>query len=349
MDGVDRFQRRHPVVAYPIAVLYKFNEDQGPYLAALLTYYGFLSLFPLLLLLASILGFVLQDDPELQARILDSALGQFPIIGDQLATQGLQGSAAAVVIGGLVATYGALGVAQALQNAVNVSWAVPRNRRPNAIKARGRSVLLILTAGLAVLTTTTLSVLGGSQAGDGMFSGGTALLTTLAAVLANTAVFSVAFRIASAIRVRTTEVLPGAFLSALVWQLLQLFGTAYVNGVVRGTSTTYGLFAVVLGLLAWIYFASIGIVFGIEVNVVRSKRLYPRALMTIFTDDVDLTDADRQSYAEAAVAQRHKGFQDVAVRFEHGGQNRTARRLGDVSGPDRAEEPHDGPGPDTDR
>ncbi|MET0577849.1 MAG: YhjD/YihY/BrkB family envelope integrity protein, partial [Ilumatobacteraceae bacterium] len=103
MDGVDRFQRRHPVVAYPIAVLYKFNEDQGPYLAALLTYYGFLSLFPLLLLLASILGFVLQDDPELQARILDSALGQFPIIGDQLATQGLQGSAAAVVIGGLVA------------------------------------------------------------------------------------------------------------------------------------------------------------------------------------------------------------------------------------------------------
>ena len=132
MDGLDRFQRRHPTAAFPIAVVYKFNEDQGPYLAALLTYYGFLSLFPLLLLLASILGFLLQDDPDLQVRILDSALGQFPIIGAQLSEpQGLQGSAAAVVVGAIVATYGALGVAQALQNTVNVSWAVPRHLRPN--------------------------------------------------------------------------------------------------------------------------------------------------------------------------------------------------------------------------
>ena len=115
------------MLGFPIAVIYKFFEDQGPYLAALITYYGFLSLFPLLLLLASVLGFVLQDDPELQERILDSTLSQFPIIGQQLAEpQGLRGSTVAVVVGGLVALYGAMGVAQALQNAVNVSWAVPR-------------------------------------------------------------------------------------------------------------------------------------------------------------------------------------------------------------------------------
>ena len=114
----DRFQRRHPVFGFPIAVIYKFFDDQGTYLAALITYYGFLSLFPLLLLLASVLGFVLQDDPDLQERILDSTLSQFPIIGDQLREpQGLQGSGVAVVVGGLVALYGALGVAQAMQNA----------------------------------------------------------------------------------------------------------------------------------------------------------------------------------------------------------------------------------------
>ena len=123
-------------------------------------------------------------------------------------------------------------------------------------------MLLILTAGLAVLATTTLSVLGGSEASDGFSNGTGALLSTLAAVVVNTVVFSVAFRIAAAVRVTIVDVLPGAFLSAVVWQLLQLFGTAYVNGVVKGTSTTYGVFAVVLGLLAWIYFAAIGIVLG---------------------------------------------------------------------------------------
>ena len=124
---LDGYQRRHRWAGFPVAVIYKFFEDQGPYLAALITFYGFLSLFPLLLLLASVLGFVLQDNGDLERRILDSALSQFPVIGDQLSDPvGLQGNRTAVVIGGLVALYGALGVAQALQNAMNVAWAVPR-------------------------------------------------------------------------------------------------------------------------------------------------------------------------------------------------------------------------------
>src|SRR3712207_3472887 len=114
----DRFQRRHPAAGFPLAVVYKFVDDQGTYLAALITYYGFLSLFPLLLLFASVLGFVLQDSPRLQSEILDSTLSQFPVIGDQLGEpRGLRGNVVAVVVGGLVALYGALGVAQAIQNA----------------------------------------------------------------------------------------------------------------------------------------------------------------------------------------------------------------------------------------
>jgi membrane protein len=330
-SAVDRFQRRHRVLGFPIAVVYKFFDDQGVYLAALITYYGFLSLFPLLLLLASVLGFVLRDDPDLQSRILDSTISQFPVIGEQLRDpRGLEGSGAALVVGAIVAIYGALGVAQALPNALNIAWAVPRNDRPNPLKARVRSVLILLTGGVAVLATTTVSVLAGALgAPGGVFDGGVPVVAGIAAVLANTVIFVVVFRIGTAIRTRIADVLPGAVLSAVLWQLMQLFGTNNTATVVKDSTPTYGIFALVLGLLGWVFFVALGVVSGIELNVVRAKRLYPRALLTPFTDDVDLTAADRVAYTDAARAQRHKGFEDVDVSFAHDGQFASARRRDD--------------------
>ena len=115
---LDRIQRRHPVLGFPLAVVYKFFDDFGGYLCALLTYYGFLSLFPGLLLLSTVVGFVLQGQPEWQDRILDSALSEFPIVGDELRTTGtLGGGPVGLVVGGLAALYGGLGVGQALQYA----------------------------------------------------------------------------------------------------------------------------------------------------------------------------------------------------------------------------------------
>jgi len=311
-------------------VIYKFFEDQGPYLAALISFYGFLSLFPLLLLSASVLGFVLQDNPDLQQRILDSALSQFPIIGDELSDpQGLHGNGAAAVIGGLVALYGALGVAQALQHAMNVAWSVPRNRRPNPVKARLRSLLLVGMAGIAVLATTILSVLAGSAAPGGAIFSGWALPVTAAAVVLNAAVLIVAFRISTAAKSSVRDVATGAIIAAVIWQLLQLFGTAYVTNVVKDSSATYGVFALVLGLLAWIFLAALGVVLGVEINVVRTKHLFPRALLTPFTDNVDLTRADQRAYTDAATSQRHKGFQSVDVTFDHEGQEASARKRAD--------------------
>jgi membrane protein len=330
-EWIDGYQRRHRWAGFPVAVIYKFFEDQGPYLAALITFYGFLSLFPLLLLLTSVLGFVLEDNSDLEQRILDSTLSQFPIIGDQLSDpQGLQGSGAALVIGGLVALYGALGVAQAFQNAMNVVWSVPRNLRPNPVKARLRSLLLIGTAGVAVLATTILSALGGGAGANGIqFDGSVALLVTAAAAVVNAAIFIIAFRIATATKLSVREVAPGAIVAAVIWQLLQLFGTAYVTNVVRDASITYGVFAVVLGLLAWIFLAAIVVVVSVEINVVRTKHLYPRALLTPFTDNVDLTRADQRAYTDAATAQGHKGFQSVNVTFDHEGQEASARKRAD--------------------
>ena len=81
---LDRAQRRFPPVSFPLAVLYKFWDDQGNYLAAIVTYFAFIAIFPLLLLGTSILGFFLQGNPHLQQELLNSALRQFPIIGSAL-------------------------------------------------------------------------------------------------------------------------------------------------------------------------------------------------------------------------------------------------------------------------
>jgi Virulence factor BrkB len=159
VDTVDAYQRAHRWLGFPLAVVYKFADDQGPYLAALITFYGFLSLFPLLLLLVTILGFVLDGDPDLQAKLIDSALVQFPVIGSQLRenVQSLKGSGIGLAVGILATRYGCLGAAAATQNAFNRAWAVPRNRRPNPVTARLRSLLLLPVLGAGVLVTTALA------------------------------------------------------------------------------------------------------------------------------------------------------------------------------------------------
>lgn len=348
-ERVDSFQRRHPVAGFPLGVIYKFGEDQGPYLAALITYYGFLSLFPLLLLLTSVLGFVLDGRPELQRQVVESTLSQFPVIGDQIADpQGLQGSIGAIVVGGLVALYGAIGVAQAIQNTMNVTWSVPRNRRPNPIRARLRSLRFIAVAGLAIVATTILSSAGLNAKTFGADLGA---LSTVAAIilsiLVNGAVFVVTFRMFRPDEVRRRDVIPGAIFAAVIWQLLQFFGAVFVRNIVKGSGSTYGVFALVLGLLAWIFLAAVGVVIGSEINVVRAKRLYPRALLTPFTDNVDLTDADQRAYLEAISSQQFKGFQSVTVHYEDDGQQASARRAlarspvppGEPDAADAADEP----------
>jgi membrane protein len=315
---LDRFQQRHPGAGFPLAVIYKYADDQGNYLAALITYYAFVSLFPLLLLLTTILGFVLHGDPHLQQQILHSTLSQFPVIGDQISSpKGLTGSGTGILVGILGSLYGGLGVAQAAQYAMNVAWGVPRNERPNPLKARGRSLLLLGTVGLGVIATTVLSALGSSaQAFGADFGVNFKVLLTAATVVVNFGLLLLGFRIALARDVSWRETAPGALLAAIFWQLLQSLGTAYVGHVVKNASATNGVFALVLGLIAWIYLTAVASVFCVEVNVVRSLKLYPRSLLTPFTDDVQLTHADEEAYTAQAMAQRAKGFQKVDVSFE---------------------------------
>ena len=310
---LDRLQQRSRFAGFIIAVVYKYLDDQGGYLAALLTYYAFVSLFPLLLLLTTTLGVLLWNRPQWRAQIVDSAISQFPLIGDQLSRpESLSGGTTAVVVGILGALYGGLGVGQALQNAMNTLWSVPRFDRRDTIRSRVHSLLLLVILGSALVATTLLTGLGRNWASLGVV--GTAGVV-MASVLLNTAVCAVAFRVTTVRPLTWAQVMPGAVLAAVVWQGLQWFGASYVSHVVASASVTNSVFAIVLGLLAFLYLVSVALMLCAEINVVRVDRLHPRALLTPFTDNVDLTVADRKAYAGQAEAQRAKSFQQVDVSF----------------------------------
>lgn len=314
---LDGWQRRNRFLSVPIAVFYKYVDDQGPYLAAIITYYGFIAIFPLLLLATSILGFLLQGDPQLQEAVLSSALGQFPIIGEELGRpEGLTGSTTAVVVGGLTALYGSLGLGQALQNAQNIAWAVPRNSRPNPIVLRFKSLVLLGSAGLAILGLSVLSAIGSeTDALGGDVSGNLRWLIRLVSVALVGLVLTYLFRLAAARRLRFMQAAPGAFSVALMLQALQFVGTLYVTAVLSGTTGMNGTFALVLGLMGLLYISAVMGVIGMEINVVLARRLYPRALMTLFTDKVDLTAADKRAYTYYVRSQRHKVNEVIDVHF----------------------------------
>ena len=318
VDRLDAWQRRRRVVGIPLAVIYKFFDDQGGYLAAVITYYAFIAIFPLMLIGSSVLGFVLQGHPALEQQILTSALRQFPIVGDQLGRPGgLQGNTSAVVVGAVTALYGVIGLGQAAHNAVNVTWAIPRNSRLNPIMSRLRSLVWIVGAGLALVLIALVTSVGSHLDVLGRDFGPVVhWLAPLLSVSVNAYVLALMMRLSTPRDERLRDVLPGAALIALLWQLLQLLGGVYVEHVIKKANEMNGVFALVLGLIALVYVATVMAMVGLEVNVVLGKRLYPRALLTPFTDAVQLTEADRRVYREYAQAQRHKGFERVRVTFD---------------------------------
>ncbi len=318
ISRADAYQRQHRWAGLPLAVLYKFGDDQGTYLAAQITYYAFVALFPLLLLLATFLGYALHGNPHLQREVLDSALAQFPVIGDQVTKdiRSFHGTTAGLVIGMVGCVYGGLGVVQAVQSMLNKVWGVPRNSRPNPIRARLRSLLLLAFGGISIIVTTILTALGAAASTYGArVDVGVRVLATAAAVALNVTLFMVAFRVLTARRVPIRQIRAGAVAAAVTWQALQWVGTFLLGHKLKGDTATYGLFALVLGLLAWIYVGAITTVICAEVNAVRAGHLWPRSLLAPFTDNTDLTPADQRAYASYVRTEQHKSCEEIDVSF----------------------------------
>ncbi|HET7387414.1 MAG TPA: YhjD/YihY/BrkB family envelope integrity protein [Nocardioidaceae bacterium] len=314
-ERLDRVQRRRPVLGFPLAIFYKFFDDMGTYLAVLLAYYALVAIVPLLLLASTILGVVLVGHPHLQEQLLSSALGRVPVIGDQLRVPGsFSGGIGAVLVGVLGSMYGSLGVANSLQYAGNTIWHIPRNSRPNPFLARGRSLLLVATAGVGMLVVVVGIAMLHALMRETVLSN---VLIDIAGVIVATLVLLVAFQLAQNKTVPWGKLLPGALLASLGLQALQNASYVYVDHVIGRASTTNAIFAAVLGLLAYLFLAALVVVFSMELNAVYAEQLWPRALLTPFTDNVDLTAADEDAYTGQARAQRIKGFEQIEVRF-HG-------------------------------
>ena len=310
---VDAFQRRRRWTAFPYAVIKKFGDDQAGYLAALIAYYGFFSLFPLLLVFVSVLGLLLRGNPSLQQSILDSALRSFPVIGTDISKNihSISGSGAALAVGIVGTLWAGLGVTQAAQNAMNVVWDVPRKDRPNFLFSRLRGLLLLAVLGTVVVAST--------FAGAFAASGGTAsvldVLLRVAGVvvslLLNLVLFAVSYRVLTARDLSWRDVLPGAIVAATLWTALQTVGGYYVTHQLKGATNVYGTFALVIGLLVWIYLGAQVTLLCAEINVVKVNHLWPRSLQ-----QPPLSEADERTMKKAAKAEERLEQEHVEAEFD---------------------------------
>ena len=285
----DTFQQRRRWTALPYAVVKKYSDDEAGYQAALITYYGFLSFFPLLLVATAVIQSVSQKNAGLRDQFISSVNSYFPAIGQSL-TESINTpskTGLALVVGLLVTFYGARGVADAMQHALNHIWAVPRHKRAGFPKTPLRSLSMIIFAGLGLVLAASFNswATGANHDLASRFalwlSGFTFLFLTLWGI----------FTFGSSARKRPFSNMPGAFFAALGILLLQVLGSYIVTRQLRTLTGLNAQFAVILVLMFWMYLQSQLVMYAIEFNSVRTLRLWPRSL-----NNKPPTTADKKAY-----------------------------------------------------
>ena len=306
--GVDQFQQRHAVLAFPFAVFQKFGNDQAGSKAALMAYYGLFALFPLLLLFATILGFILPAHPALREDLIDSALGNFPVIGDELRStvHPLEGNTVTLAIGIAGCLYGSFGIGLAAQNAMNTVWNIPYVRWPSIWLRYARALGAIALLGLLSLTSTALAAFATAVAHGPASS----FLAAAGSAAVNFGLFLLAFMVLTAEPLGPRAVALGAAIATVFWAGLQLAGTWFVTRALRNASPTYGFFAVVITLLTWLYLGAELTLWAAEINVVRRYRLWPRSIT-----QPPLTGADRRVLRRLASMEVRRPEQLVVASF----------------------------------
>jgi membrane protein len=308
LNAVDRRQQQTPGVRFVAAVYKKFTDDQAGQLAALISYYAFVSIFPLLLVFVTVLGFVLEDHPADREKIVHGTLGQFPILSEQLkGFHGLNGSTLALVIGIVGALLAGMGITSAAQTAFNRIWHVPFKDRPNFIFSRLRSLAVLAILGTLMIVSTAAAGFVGTSS----HSAPTVVAGVVLAFVVNVALFMSAFSLLTAASANWRDYLPGVIVAAVLWQLLQHLGGYYVEHTLRHTEALYGFFAFVLGLLAWLYLGAQLVIFAAEINVVRKRKLWPRSFFS-----EPLLDADKRALTSSAETEERVQQENVEVSFD---------------------------------
>ena len=301
--AIDRFQQRLPGLSFAVAVWKKFSDDQAGNLAALISYYAFLAIFPLLLILFTGLNVVLRDDKSLQERVMSSALADYPGFASLLqdSIKSFHETGVALVFGLLLALFGARGVARSIQIALNSVWEVPRYEWPRFPWSWVRGFALILVVGGGEICVS----VGSGFISTATFLPGFALkaASTAVTLVLNIGLFWLAFRLATAQAISWRDLRLGALIGGVVWQILQLVGGYYITHEVVHSKSLYGqTIGVVLGLIAWMFLQAEATMYVAEANVVWVRKLWPRSL-----DAPPQTTEDARAYELYAQAQDRKG------------------------------------------
>jgi YihY family inner membrane protein len=298
LGAADRFQQRWPPLAFPVAVWSKFNDDQAGNLAALIAYYAFAALFPLLLVLVTVLNIVLANDSSLRDDLFNSALSQYPVIGPQIRDNlgTIPGTGLPLIIGTVLLLLGARGVAAAMQNAMCEIWGITKDQRPGFPMSQVWAVALMLTVGIGLVLTTVLSGLAGGT-GHVITGAGAHVGAIAVSLILNVGMFWLSFRIASAHKVPWRQLRTGAAIAAVFWQVLQVTGGYVISHQLHRASELYGTFGIVLGLLAWLFLQAEVTLYAAEADVVLARRLWPRSVLPAKTGESAAQPAETSEQA----------------------------------------------------
>lgn len=306
LEKLDDLQRRFRVTAFAFAVQKKFSEDRGSYLAAMITFYGFLSIFPLLLASFTVAAYVMAGD-HAAITTVEKHLGSYPVLGPavkQLEGESLRGSPLALIVGVLGLVFGAQGLANSAQYSMDQAWNVAGRDRPKFLPRLGRGIAWYTVVGIGIVASTFVTSLGPIL----KWSGGPAL-SALIALLLNVGLFALSFRILSPDVATARALLPGAAIAATVWTVLTGVGVGLAHKLAHANAL-YGSFAPVLGLLAFLYLSARVTIYCIELNVVWTYHLWPRSLT-----GKDMVAADRVQLANLAKREERVEHETVTVEF----------------------------------
>jgi YihY family inner membrane protein len=308
---LDRAQQRHTVPSFVVGVIKKYGDDNGGILAASLAHSAFIAVFPLLLILVTILGVVASGDPTVYHDVHQAVVKQFPVIGPQLiGRHGVhalrESSVIGLTVGLVVLVWGATGLAQSGLFAMAQVWNLPGPARPGYVPRLGRCLLFLGVLGTGVIVTTGLSALGTFGQHLLVFI----VLAEFLAAVANTVLYLIGFRVLTPKGVPSRALLPGAVAGGVAWTVLEAIGVFVVHHMLHSSSIYGVFFGTVLGLVAWLYLAVQVTVYAAEINVVLARRLWPRSII-----QPPLTEADRSSLALQALQNQRREEQDVTVSF----------------------------------
>jgi len=293
MDKIDAGQKRLKPTSVAVATFKKFSEDKTTTLAATIAFWGFFSIFPLFLVLVTVLGWVLPASDKV--NVLKHVAAMFPLL-DPSTIKGLTGSWWALVVGAVTALWSGLGAVRTVQNAFNSVWEIPYHERPGLLEQVGRSLLVLLSIGAGIVVTTLISgFVTGSSTGVNLGAAGRVAGLVISIAL-DIGLFMAAFRLLTDREVSFRDVLPGAVFSGIVFFVLQELSAFIISRHLKSAQPTYGRFATVITILWWFYLQSVVTLLGAQLNVVLKERLYPRSLVK-----APQTKADHrvlQAYAE---------------------------------------------------